>query len=105
METITSNDMKINEFANLLEVQQIQGLHKSGLAFEANIHNSKTSVKKGKKFTRVDVGSSGKYMVDNETGQIFGIKAYGVVHRGHQFGTLDTINEWNWSGYRATKIT
>ena len=24
-------------------------------------------------------------------------------HRGHYYGTLDTINEWDWSGYRATK--
>lgn len=104
MDTITANDIKINEFANLLEVQQIASLHKANLACEANILNAKTSIKPGKKFTRVDVGSSGKYMVDNQTGQIFGIKAYGVVHRGHEYGTLDTINEWAWGGYRAVKV-
>ena len=60
------------------------------------------TIKSGKKFTRVDVGSSGKYMVDLETGEIYGIKAYGVVHRGHRYGTLDTIQEWDWSGYYAT---
>lgn len=103
METITANDMKINEFANLLEAHQIDGLHKSGLACEANIKNVKTSVKLGKKYTKVDVGSSGKYMVENETGKIFGIKAYGVIHRGHQYGTLDTINDYYWGGYTASK--
>jgi len=49
------------------------------------------------------VGSSGKYMVENETGRIFGIKAYGVIHRGHYFGTLETIHDYNWGSYRAQK--
>ena len=46
------------------------------------------TVKAGPKYTRVDVGSSGRFMVENSTGQIYGIKAYGVIHRGHYFGTL-----------------
>jgi hypothetical protein len=25
-------------------------------------------------------------------------------HRGHQYGTLDTIHEWDWSGYTAHRI-
>ena len=52
-------------------------------------------VKPGKKYTKVDVGRSGKYMVVNSTGEIFGIKAYGVIHKGHCYGTLETMNEWN----------
>lgn len=55
----------------------------------------------GKKFARVDVGSSGRYMVDLETGEIYGIKAYGVVHRGHRFGDLDTLDQWHWGNFRA----
>lgn len=60
-----------------------------------------THVHMGKKFARVDIGSSGRYMVDLETGEIYGVKAYGVVHKGHRFGTLDTMNEWFWGDYRA----
>jgi hypothetical protein len=55
----------------------------------------------GKKYARIDVGSSGKYMVDMITGNIYGIKAYGVIHRGHCYGNLDTVNSWNWGGYVA----
>ena len=55
----------------------------------------------GKKYTKIDIGGSGRYMVVNGSGEIFGIKAYGVIHRGHQYGTLDTINDWNWSEYKA----
>ncbi len=58
-------------------------------------------VKPGRKFTKIDVGSSGKYMVDNETGEIYGIKGYGVVHRGHRYGALETVGQWYWGGYVA----
>lgn len=59
------------------------------------------TVSLGRTFARVDVGSSGRYMVDLESGVIYGIKGYGVVHRGHRFGTLDTIQDWNWGNYLA----
>lgn len=59
----------------------------------------------GSKWARVDVGSSGKYMVAMATGEIVGIKAYGVPHNGHRFGTLDTIDLFDWSGYVARRMT
>ena len=62
----------------------------------------KTKVIPGKKYTKIDVGSSGKYMIDKEE-RIFGIKAYGVIHKGHQYGTLDTMNDFYWGGYTATR--
>ena len=95
---------KIKVFAELLERQQIERLKVNNLGCDANVRNSKVTIKQGKKYTKVDVGDSGKYMVDEE-GNIFGIKAYGVIHRGHYFGTLDTINQYDWGGYRAYKIT
>lgn len=59
----------------------------------------------GPKYTKVNAGhGSGRYMVVNATGEIFGIKAYGVIHRGHAYGTLDTISAWDWSGYKARQL-
>lgn len=49
------------------------------------------------------MGGSGKLMVVNDTGEIFGIKAYGVIHRGKKYGTLDTINEYYWGEYHPVK--
>ena len=66
-----------------------------------------TVIKEGKKYTKVDVllpQQSGKYMIDNETGEIYGIKAYGVVHKGHKYGTLDTIDQYYWGNYYPSKI-
>lgn len=65
------------------------------------------TVEAGPKYTKVNVGPhgnmSGKYMVENATGIIYGIKGYGQVHKGHRYGTLETVEEWDWSGYVGRK--
>jgi hypothetical protein len=62
----------------------------------------RVTVKPGKRWVKIDVGTSGTYMVDRD-GTIYGIKGYGVPHLGYQYGTLDTIKEWDWSGYAAVR--
>ncbi len=99
-----TQEQKIKSFAELLEQQQIERLHKDDLACEANIINSKVTTKQGKKYIKIDVGPSGKYMVEISTEKIYGIKVYGVIHRGHYYGTLDEISQWNWGDYAAVKI-
>lgn len=94
---------EIKPFADLLHIDQLRGLVSRDCNCDVNRENVKTSIKMGVKFARVDIGSSGRYMVDLATSEIYGIKAYGVIHRGHRFGTLDTIQEWDWSEYRAIK--
>ena len=96
--------IKIGIFAALVEEQQLASLKARGLTCQANIDNCKTKTKIGKRYTKVDVGSSGKFMVENETGNIYGIKGYGVVHTGHFYGTLDTTAEYNWGNYYPEKI-
>ena len=95
---------KLQEFAELLEKQQIEDLVKHNLACQPNRYNCKTKIIPGRKYTRVNVGTSGKYMIVNDTGEIYGIKAYGVIHRGHKYGTLDTINEWYWGEYYGRRL-
>ena len=90
---------KLETFAELLEREQIEELHRQGLACQPNVDNCRVRIIPGRKYTRVDVGTSGKYMVMNDTGEIYGIKAYGVIHRGHKYGTLETISDWYWGEY------
>ena len=94
---------KIEAFAKQLEIEQIARLHQNGLACDGNIRNAKTSVKKGSKYWKVDMGTSGKYMVEVETGIIYGIKAYGQVHKGHAYGTLDTTGDWSWGDFHGVR--
>lgn len=97
---------KIERFAILLEKQQIERMQKLGYH---NIlqgkHPYHSNIVPGRKYTKIDFGNSGKYMVVNNTEQIFGIKAYGVIHRGHYYGTLDEVDSWFWGDYTAVKIT
>lgn len=95
---------KLKAFAALVEQHTVARLKEQQLDCAANIAHAKTKVTICKKYTRVDVGASGRYIVENDTQRIFGIKAYGVIHRGHQYGTLDTINDWCWGGYHAKRI-
>ena len=96
-------DEKIKILAELIEKQSKECLIKKGLGCECNLHYCKVNVKEGKKYTKIDMGGSGKYMIDTY-GNIFGIKGYGVIHKGHCYGTLETINEYYWGDYKAYKI-
>jgi hypothetical protein len=93
----------IETFALLLEAEQLENLRQRGLNCENNILARKVKIVDGNKYIKVNVGTSGKYMVEKSTGIIFGIKGYGQVHKGHKYGTLDTINEWNWGTYYPVK--
>ena len=101
--TPKSDDPQINAFAVLLEAEQKRAL--AGTAWNCDLNQARcfVRVKPGLRYIRIDVGESGKYMVVHATGEIFGIRAYGVIHRGHAYGTLDTIADWDWSGYHAVK--
>lgn len=76
-----------------------------GMNYDLSIHESQMAckIKPGRKYANVDVGTSGRYMIELATGAIYGIKGYGVIHRGHYYGTLDTIADYDWSDYRAVK--
>lgn len=96
---------KVQRFADLVQSEQRARLEFEHEAWRnGTLEPYITQVHYGRKFARVDVGPrvnmSGRYMVDRD-GNIYGVKAYGVVHRGHRFGTLDTIEAWDWSGYRG----
>jgi len=51
----------------------------------------KVKIVPGKKYIKIDVGSSGKFMFDTEDGHLYGIKGYGVINRKHNYGYLPAI--------------
>ena len=89
------------KFANKIQEQQLARYQRECPDLDA-IYCCKVTVKEGVKYFRVDVGTSGKFMVDME-GNIFGIKAYGVINRKKQYGTLETTDQYDWSDYSPRK--
>ena len=103
---IVIRDMnKLRAFADRLEREQRARLAREHpmLMETAKDDQYRVAVHAGPKYTRVDFNGSGKYMIVNATGEIFGIKSYGVIHRRHAYGTLDGIDAWDWAGYTAVK--
>ncbi len=95
---------KLIKLINKITSDQQKRLVETNLACQCNLDHAIASYKIKKKYTYIDIGRSGRYIVVNDTGEIFGIKGYGVIHKGHNFGTLDTINDYFWGDYRAFKI-
>jgi hypothetical protein len=96
---------QLEYFAFLVECHQQHALVCRDLNCQANMSHCKTVIRPGKKFIKVDVGTSGKYMIEIGTWIIYGIKAYGVVHRGHSYGTLDTVDLYYWGLYVGGLMT
>jgi hypothetical protein len=99
----------VEMFARIVLTQRRARLARDYPAVPFMAEGERVNVHPGPKYTRVDVGPehniSGKYMVENATGRIFGIKGYGRVHRGHRYGTLDTTARYDWSGYGPRELT
>ena len=96
-------DAKLQKLAELISIQTRETFVHRGFSAAVHERSFEVQIKPGKKYTKVDVGASGKYMVDSE-GNIFGIKAYGVIHTGKRYGTLDTIDQFYWGDYVAKPI-
>jgi len=84
--------LTIEEFASKVQEGHQASLRRANFACEANMANTITEIKPGRKWTKVNVGYSGKFMIDPD-GRIFGIKAYGVPNYRHYFGTLDNPSQ------------
>ena len=96
--------MDVNEFAQVVLEQTRDRIERMYSAEQASWEG--VEVIPGPKYTKVNVGperdghvGAGKFMVENATGIIYGIKGYGKVHKGHMYGTLDTVDRWWWGDY------
>jgi len=79
-------------------------LKKSNLDCQVNLDHAICRYEIGKKYVKINDKTSGKYMVEISSENIYGIKAYGVIHKGHYYGNLDSINNYFWGEFRAIKI-
>lgn len=68
-------------------------------------HGDKWETETGRKFDKVYVKTSvqklGRYMVDRNSWIIYGIKSWAQINPRRTFGTLDTIDQYDWSAYNG----
>ncbi len=95
---------KIEMFVKLVENDQLENLKAQNFNSEVNIRNCKVTYDVRRKYILVDIKNSGRYMIDKETQEIYGIKAYGKINKNHYYGILDTISNYYWGQYTAFKM-
>jgi hypothetical protein len=84
-----SSQIKIKQFAALVQEQERQAIIRLCGSLLGNERSYITHIRAKRKYVYVDVENSGRYIIEGEN--VYGCKAYGVIHRGHFFGTLDDI--------------
>ena len=61
------------------------------------------SIETGRKFDKVyvktEVQKLGRYMVDRNSWVIYGIKSWAQINERRTYGTLDTIDQYDWKPY------
>ena len=75
---------------------------------KANAPHTKYAIESGRKFDKVyrefNVQKSGHYMVDRNSWVIFGIKSWAQHNPRRTFGTLDTVDQFDWSAPSGSPI-
>jgi len=60
-------------------------------------------IETGRKFDKVYVQTSvqklGRYMVDRNSWVIYGIKSWAQINERRTYGTLDTVDQYDWSSH------
>lgn len=99
------NNMTIQEFADRVYQDRLKIYGQRYKHLDPDFEAA-TRVVPGRKYDKVDVGPrnnwSGKFMV-TKAGEIYGIKAYGVIHKGKRYGTLNTVDEYFWGHYSPVR--
>ena len=88
-------------FSARLEKETIERLHADYLACPANIENARVTVKPGRKYAKVIVGSGVRYFISLTTGNIYASAGRNAPNRNRFFGTLWTVDDFNWGEYEA----
>lgn len=108
------------EFAEILQERVIQYYKDSVDAANKNypadrqipydVHkaNWDVKVKPGQKWIKIDTGSSGKFMLNTETGHLHFIKGYGTPDLKKDFGNMqgiiDNKDNWWYDGYSISPV-
>ncbi len=65
----------------------------------------KWQIETGRKFDKVYVQTNvqklGRYMVDRNSWVIYGIKSWAQINPRRTFGTLDTVDQYDWAPYNG----
>jgi hypothetical protein len=91
-------------------VEYVEKLEKFRQAFQAADRGCQdfgetAEIESGRKFDKVYIKTSvqniGRYMVDRNSWVIYGIKSWAQINERRTFGTLDTVDQYDWSPFQG----
>ena len=91
-------------------VEYVEKLEKFRQAFQAADRGCQdfgetAEIESGRKFDKVYIKTSvqniGRYMVDRNSWVIYGIKSWAQINERRTFGTLDTVDQYDWSSFQG----
>ena len=89
-------------------VEYVEKLEKFRQAFQSadkgcQDFGEKVEIETGRKFDKVYIKTSvqklGRYMVDRNSWVIYGIKSWAQINERRTYGTLDTVDQYDWSSF------
>ena len=94
MDKAVEYSQKLEKFVKALNDQNVSATR-----------GDKWQIETGRKFDKVYVQTSvqklGRYMVDRNSWVIYGIKSWAQINPRRTFGTLDTVDQYDWSPYNG----
>ena len=91
---INGLDDKLREVVAGLNQAETVRREKYGYGYSESVH--KWHLRPGRKYYKINVGTSGAFLVEKETGELFNIKAYGVADRNKKrkadIGNIFTVD-------------
>lgn len=108
MSTVTGLDRAVEY------VQKLEAFRKAFQTAENGRHQNADTVEieSGRKFDKVYVQTYtgngaplqrlGRYMVDRNSWVIYGIKSWAQINERRTYGTLDTVDQYDWAAYYGT---
>ena len=93
-------------------VEKLEKFRQAFQAADAGTRNGDTvQIESGRKFDKVYVQTYhngkplqklGRYMVDRNSWVIYGIKSWAQINERRTYGTLDTVDQYDWSSFYGT---
>ena len=84
-------------------IQKLEGFVNTLNTENQRVAGDTWQVETGRKFDKVFVQGKhqkmGRYMVDRNSWTIYGIKSWAQINPRRTFGTIDTVAQFDWSGY------
>lgn len=100
---------KLEIFRLLFETQHNERLTRLYPELDSESVEVETGYKFDKVFINRNTGTNshyrmGRYMVESRTGAIYGIKSWTQVNKRRWYGTLDTVDQYDWSDFYARPL-